>query len=187
MIFVIPAFQGKCSRTGGGELPVPAVVIAMSEFSSVLWYLIFGGIFGGVYFFMEAWYNEKMNIMDRVLLKLPFWCPVPKSVSPGADDAYAVDMFAGVPPGERWIQWVAHLAIRCLSAPTRGSARSVGGTRATCSHDQYQPVPVHGAANVRLGEFRFDRSHVGRPPRPPRGRVDDMVAGISSLMGPSSS
>ena len=55
MIFVIPAFKEVFSNFGG-ELPVPTlIVIAMSEFFVKYWYLIFGGLGGGVYFFMESW------------------------------------------------------------------------------------------------------------------------------------
>ena len=75
MIFVIPAFK-EVFANFGGELPAPTlIVIAMSEIFVAYWWLIFGGIGGGVYFFMEAWKrNEKMqNVMDRVMLKLPIF------------------------------------------------------------------------------------------------------------------
>jgi type IV pilus assembly protein PilC len=43
------------------------VVIAISEFFVKYWWLIFGGLGGGFYFFMQAWKrNEKVQIfMDR--------------------------------------------------------------------------------------------------------------------------
>ena len=75
MIFVIPSFK-QVFTSFGGELPMPTLmVIAMSEFFIQYWYLIFGGIGGGVYFFMESWKrNKKMQaVMDRIMLKLPIF------------------------------------------------------------------------------------------------------------------
>ena len=75
MIFVIPSFK-EVFKSFGGELPMPTlIVIAMSEFFIKYWYLIFGGIGGGVYFFLESWKrNKKMQmVMDRVMLKLPIF------------------------------------------------------------------------------------------------------------------
>ena len=63
MIFVIPAFKEVFSSFGA-DLPAPTlIVIALSEIFVKYWWLIFGGIGGGFYFFMEAWQrSEKMQI-----------------------------------------------------------------------------------------------------------------------------
>ena len=68
MIFVIPAFK-DVFRSFGADLPAPTLfVIAMSEFFVKYWWLIFGGIGGGIYFFMQAWKRtEKVQMfMDRL-------------------------------------------------------------------------------------------------------------------------
>ena len=73
MIFVIPAFK-EVFTSFGADLPGPTlVVMAMSEIFVKYWWLIFGVIGGGFYFFMQAWRrSEKMQIaMDRFLLKIP--------------------------------------------------------------------------------------------------------------------
>ena len=73
MIFVIPAFKSVFSSFGA-DLPAPTLlVIAISEFFVAYWWLIFGGIGGGLYFFFQAWQrNEKVQrFMDRALLKVP--------------------------------------------------------------------------------------------------------------------
>jgi type IV pilus assembly protein PilC len=73
MIFVIPSFK-QVFTSFGGELPMPTqVVISMSEYFVKYWWLIFGGIGGGLYFFLQSWKrNEKMQrFMDRLMLKLP--------------------------------------------------------------------------------------------------------------------
>src|SRR5450830_1204677 len=75
MIFVVPAFKEVFSNFGA-DLPAPTlVVIAISEFFVKYWWLIFGGLGGGVYFFMQAWKrNEKMqHVMDRIMLKMPIF------------------------------------------------------------------------------------------------------------------
>src|SRR4051812_35634549 len=75
MIFVIPAFK-QVFTSFGADLPAPTLfVIAVSEFFVKYWWLIFGGIGGGLYFFMQAWRrNEKMQqFMDRLMLKLPLF------------------------------------------------------------------------------------------------------------------
>ncbi|WP_374668085.1 type II secretion system F family protein, partial [Ramlibacter sp.] len=73
MIFVIPAFK-EVFTSFGADLPAPTLfVIAMSEFFVKYWWLIFGGLGGGFYFFMQAWKrSEKVQMfMDRLMLKLP--------------------------------------------------------------------------------------------------------------------
>src|SRR5215207_9863445 len=73
MIFVIPAFKEVFSSFGA-DLPAPTLfVIAVSEFFVKFWWLIFGGIGGGLYFFMQAWKrSEKVQaFMDRAMLKMP--------------------------------------------------------------------------------------------------------------------
>src|SRR5881275_1031614 len=68
MIFVIPAFK-EVFTSFGADLPAPTLlVIGMSEFFVKYWWLIFGVIGGGLYFFFQAWRrNEKMQqFMDRL-------------------------------------------------------------------------------------------------------------------------
>src|SRR5919112_79845 len=68
MIFVIPAFK-QVFTSFGADLPAPTLfVIGMSEFFVSYWYIIFGVIGGGFYFFMQSWKrNEKVQIfMDRL-------------------------------------------------------------------------------------------------------------------------
>ena len=71
MIFVIPAFK-QVFTSFGADLPAPTLfVMAMSEFFVAYWWLIFGVIGGGLYFFFQAWKrNEKVQrFMDRLLLR----------------------------------------------------------------------------------------------------------------------
>src|SRR5512141_1034651 len=59
MIFVIPAFKEVFSSFGA-DLPAPTlIVIAMSEFFVKFWWLIFGSLGGGLYFFAQAWKRSE--------------------------------------------------------------------------------------------------------------------------------
>src|SRR4029079_6505087 len=100
MIFVIPAFKTVFSSFGA-DLPAPTlIVIAISEFFVAYWWLIFGGIGGGLYFFFQAWKrNEKMQkFMDRALLKIPvFGALIEKSCIARWTRTLATMFAAGVP------------------------------------------------------------------------------------------
>jgi type IV pilus assembly protein PilC len=59
MIFVIPAFK-EVFTSFGADLPAPTLlVIAISEFFVQWWWLIFGGLGFGFYFFMQAWKRNE--------------------------------------------------------------------------------------------------------------------------------
>ena len=73
MIFVIPAFK-QVFTSFGADLPTPTlIVMGISDFFVSYWYLIFGLIGGGFYFFMEAWRRSfPMQVfMDKLALKVP--------------------------------------------------------------------------------------------------------------------
>ncbi len=73
MIFVIPAFK-KLFEGFGADLPGPTlIVMAISDVFVQYWWLIFGSIGGGFWFFFYTWKRStKMQIvMDRLFLKIP--------------------------------------------------------------------------------------------------------------------
>ena len=73
MIFVIPAFK-QVFTSFGADLPTPTlVVMAISDWFVKFWYIIFAGIGGGVYGFLESWKRSQavQIFMDRLMLKLP--------------------------------------------------------------------------------------------------------------------
>ncbi len=73
MIFVIPSFKNVFTSFGA-DLPAPTlVVIAMSDFFVKYWYVVFGLLFGGIYFLVQAWKRslKVQALVDRTLLKLP--------------------------------------------------------------------------------------------------------------------
>ncbi|MDH4234989.1 MAG: type II secretion system F family protein [Gallionella sp.] len=75
MIFVIPAFK-ELFEGFGANLPAPTLVLmGISDFFVSYWYLIFGGVGGGLYTFFYFWKRSKkvQNAMDRLMLKLPIF------------------------------------------------------------------------------------------------------------------
>jgi type IV pilus assembly protein PilC len=73
MIFVIPSFKNVFTSFGA-DLPAPTLfVIAMSDFFVKYWYIVFGLLFGGIYFLIQGWRRSPkvQAIVDRSLLKLP--------------------------------------------------------------------------------------------------------------------
>jgi type IV pilus assembly protein PilC len=73
MIFVIPSFK-TVFTSFGADLPAPTlVVIAMSDFFVKYWYIVFGILFGGIYFLVQAWRRSPkvQAVIDRSVLKLP--------------------------------------------------------------------------------------------------------------------
>jgi type IV pilus assembly protein PilC len=73
MIFVIPQFK-ELFAGFGANLPAPTLVVMnISEIFVKYWYIIFGGIGGAGWLFMNSLKrSEKMQFaMDRLMLKLP--------------------------------------------------------------------------------------------------------------------
>jgi type IV pilus assembly protein PilC len=73
MIFVIPAFK-QVFTSFGADLPGPTLfVMAVSDIFVRYWYLIFGGIIGGLYGFFALWKRSVpvQIFMDRMMLRVP--------------------------------------------------------------------------------------------------------------------
>jgi type IV pilus assembly protein PilC len=73
MIFVIPQFK-ELFQGFGASLPAPTVIVMqMSDFFVSYWYIMFAGIGGSFWLFMNAFRrSEKMQFaMDRLMLKAP--------------------------------------------------------------------------------------------------------------------
>ena len=100
MIFVIPAFKSVFSSFGA-DLPGPTLlVMAISDFFVTYWYIIFGLLFGGLYFFFQAWRRSPrmQAIMDRVLLQAPIFGELVRKSSVARWTRTLATMFAaGVP------------------------------------------------------------------------------------------
>jgi type IV pilus assembly protein PilC len=189
MIFVVPSFK-EVFASFGGELPAPTLlVIAMSEFFVKYWYLIFGGIGGGVYFFLESWKrNEKVQeFMDRLMRKLPiFGALVEKSCIARWTRTLSTMFAAGVPLVEA-LDSVGGAAgnVVYLHATQKIQQEVSTGTALTAAMSNANLFPSMVLQMCAIGEESGSIDHMlGKCADFYEAEVDDMVAGISSLMEP---
>ena len=189
MIFVVPAFKEVFSNFGA-DLPAPTlVVIAISEFFVKYWWLVFGGLGGGVYFFMQAWKrNEKMqHVMDRVLLKMPiFGVLVDKSCIARWTRTLSTMFAAGVPLVEALDSVGGAAGNSVYELGTKKIQQEVStGTALTVAMTNTNLFPSMVLQMCSIGEESGSLDHMlGKAADFYEAEVDDMVAGISSLMEP---
>lgn len=189
MIFVIPAFKEVFSSFGA-DLPAPTlVVIAISEFFVSYWWLIFGGLGGGFYFFMQAWRrNERVQeFMDRVMLKLPiFGTLVEKSCIARWTRTLATMFAAGVPLVEALDSVGGAAGNSVFTKATIKIQQEVStGTALTVAMTNANLFPSMVLQMCAIGEESGSIDHMlGKAADFYEAEVDDMVAGISSLMEP---
>jgi type IV pilus assembly protein PilC len=189
MIFVIPAFKQVFSSFGA-DLPAPTLfVMAISEFFVAYWWLIFGGIGGGLYFFMQAWRrSEKMQrVMDRVLLKVPvFGVLIEKSCIARWTRTLSTMFAAGVPLVEA-LDSVGGASGNSLYADaTEKIQQEVStGTSLTAAMGNANLFPTMVLQMCAIGEESGSVDHMlGKAADFYEAEVDEMVAGLSSLMEP---
>ena len=189
MIFVIPSFKSVFSSFGA-DLPAPTLmVIAISEFFVSYWWLIFGGIGGGLYFFMQAWKrNEKMQkVMDRLLLKVPVFGPlIEKSCIARWTRTLSTMFAAGVPLVEA-LDSVGGASGNSLYADaTEKIQQEVStGTSLTAAMSNAKLFPTMVLQMCSIGEESGSVDHMlGKAADFYEAEVDEMVAGLSSLMEP---
>ena len=189
MIFVIPAFKEVFSNFGA-ELPAPTLfTIAISEFFVAHWWWMFPLIFGGIYFFMQAWKrNEKVQMfMDRFLLKIPIFGPlVEKSVVARWTRTLSTMFAAGVPLVES-LDSVGGASGNALYAQaTEKIQQEVStGTSLTNAMANVNLFPSIVLQMAAIGEESGSLDHMlGKAADFYEAEVDEMVAGLSSLMEP---
>ncbi|MES3002549.1 MAG: type II secretion system F family protein [Pseudomonadota bacterium] len=189
MIFVIPAFKEVFSSFGA-DLPAPTLfVIGLSEIFVKFWWLIFGGVGGGLYFFMQAWKrNEKVQIfMDRVMLKLPvFGALVYKSVIARWTRTLATMFAAGVPLVEALDSVGGAAGNYIFQVATEKIQLEVStGTSLTAAMTNANVFPTMVLQMCAIGEESGALDHMlGKAADFFEAEVDDMVEGLSSLMEP---
>ncbi|MBL8333747.1 MAG: type II secretion system F family protein [Rubrivivax sp.] len=189
MIFVIPAFKDVFTSFGG-ELPAPTLfVIAMSEFFVQYWWAIFGFLFGGTYFFFQAWKrSEKMQMtMDRLLLKVPvFGDLIHKSVIARWTRTLSTMFAAGVPLVEALDSVGGASGNAVYQQATEQIQKDVStGSALTTSMTQTGVFPVMVLQMAAIGEESGSLDHMlSKAAEFYEEEVDEMVKGLSSLMEP---
>ena len=189
MIFVIPAFK-EVFTSFGADLPAPTlIVMAISEVFVAYWWLIFGVIGGGLYFFMQAWRrNEKVQrVMDRLLLRLPvFGSLIDKSCVARWTRTLSTMFAAGVPLVEA-LDSVGGASGNSLYADaTEKIQQEVStGTSLTAAMSNANLFPTMVLQMCAIGEESGSVDHMlGKAADFYEAEVDEMVAGLSSLMEP---
>ncbi len=189
MIFVVPAFK-EVFANFGADLPGPTLfVIALSEIFVQYWWLIFGGLFGGFYFFMQAWRRSKamQMVMDRVLLRMPiFGTLVEKSCVARWTRTLATMFAAGVPLVEALNSVGGAAGNSVYTAATVKIQQEVStGTALTEAMTNVKLFPSMVLQMCAIGEESGSVDHMlGKAADFFESEVDDMIAGISSLMEP---
>ena len=189
MIFVIPAFKSVFSSFGA-DLPAPTLfVIAISEFFVAYWWLIFGGIGGGLYFFFQAWQrNENVQrFMDRALLKVPvFGVLIEKSCIARWTRTLSTMFAAGVPLVEALESVGGASGNSKYADATEKIQQEVStGTSLTAAMTNANLFPSMVLQMCAIGEESGSIDHMlGKAADFYEAEVDEMVAGLSSLMEP---
>src|SRR5437868_6920748 len=189
MIFVIPAFKDVFTSFGA-DLPAPTlVVIALSEFFVKFWYLIFGILIGGTYFFFQSWKrSERMQrTMDRLLLKVPiFGDLVNKSAIARWTRTLSTMFAAGVPLVEALDSVGGASGNAVYSEATEQIQKDVStGSALTTSMQTTGVFPVMVLQMCAIGEESGSLDHMlGKAAEFYEDEVDEAVKGLSSLMEP---
>ena len=189
MIFVIPAFK-EVFTSFGADLPAPTLfVIGLSDTFVRWWWLIFGVLGGGIYFFMQAWRrNEKMQMfMDRLLLRLPIFGPlVDKSCVARWTRTLSTMFAAGVPLVEALDSVGGAAGNSVYEIATKKIQQEVSvGTSLTAAMTDANVFPSMVLQMCAIGEESGSIDHMlGKAADFFEAEVDDMEAGLSSLMEP---
>ncbi|GAB2832897.1 type II secretion system F family protein [Comamonas piscis] len=189
MIFVIPAFKEVFSSFGA-DLPGPTlIVMAISEFFVSYWYLIFFGIGGSIYFFLQAWKrSEKMQrTMDRWLLKVPIFGPlIEKSCVARWTRTLSTMFAAGVPLVEALDSVGGASGNAVFAVATEKIQQQVStGTSLTVAMSDANVFPSMVLQMCAIGEESGSIDHMlSKAADFYEAEVDEAVAGLSSLMEP---
>lgn len=189
MIFVIPAFK-DVFKSFGADLPAPTLfVMAMSEIFVAYWWLIFGVMGGGLYFFFQSWKrSEKMQkFMDRLLLKIPvFGQLIYKSAVARWTRTLATMFAAGVPLVEALDSVGGASGNAVFVEATEKIQRDVStGASLTTSMQTTGIFPVMVLQMSSIGEESGSLDHMlGKAADFYEEEVDDAVKALSSLMEP---
>ena len=189
MIFVVPAFKDVFSSFGA-TLPTPTlIVIAMSEFFVSYWWAIFGGIGGGLYFFIQSWKRSvKMQAtMDRILLKIPvFGDLLYKSAVARWTRTLSTMFAAGVPLVEALDSVGGASGNAVFSEATEKIQRDVStGTALTTSMQATGIFPSMVLQMAAIGEESGSLDHMlAKSAEFYEDEVDEAVNALASLMEP---
>ncbi|HJU98919.1 MAG TPA: type II secretion system F family protein [Burkholderiaceae bacterium] len=189
MIWVVPAFK-DVFKSFGADLPAPTLaVMAISEFFVKWWYVIFGGLFGALYFFFRAWQRSAkvQRFMDVTLLKLPIFGEVIRKATIARWTRTLSTMFAAGVPLVESLDSVGGAAGNAvyLDATRRIQSEVSTGVSLTVAMQNADVFPNMVTQMVAIGEESGSLdAMLGKVADFYEEEVDDAVASLSSLMEP---
>ena len=189
MIFVIPVFA-DVFKSFGGELPAPTqAVMWLSEQFVAYWWVLFGVLFGGGYFFMQSWRRStSMQLaMDRLLLRAPvFGDLIRKAILARWTRTLSTMFGAGVPLVEALDSVGGASGNAVYALATEQIQREVStGTSLTMAMQNAGVFPTMVLQMTSIGEESGSLDHMlAKAAEFYEEEVDEMVKGLSSLLEP---
>jgi type IV pilus assembly protein PilC len=189
MIWVVPAFK-EVFTSFGADLPAPTlIVMGISDFVVKWWWLIFGGLFGALYFFFQSWKRSvpMQNAMDRILLRLPVFGAVIRKATIARWTRTLATMFAAGVPLVEALDSVGGASGNYvyLEATKKIQTEVSTGTSLTVSMQNTGVFPSLVTQMVAIGEESGALDGMlGKVADFFEEEVDEAVAALSSLMEP---
>ncbi|MES2534550.1 MAG: type II secretion system F family protein [Pseudomonadota bacterium] len=189
MIWVVPAFKSVFESFGAG-LPAPTLfVMAISDFFVSYWYLIFGTVFGSIYFFFQAWQRslKMQRTMDALLLKAPIFGAVVRKATIARWTRTLATMFAAGVPLVEALDSVGGASGNAvyLDATKKIQTEVSTGTSLTTAMQNSGVFPNMVTQMVSIGEESGSLDQMlGKVADFYEEEVDEAVESLSSLMEP---
>jgi type IV pilus assembly protein PilC len=189
MIWVVPAFK-DVFKSFGADLPAPTLfVMAVSDFFVANWYIIFGGLFAGLYLFFQSWKRSPkvQRFMDTTLLRAPVFGDVIRKATIARWTRTLATMFAaGVPLVESLDSVGGASGNAVYVDATRKIQTEVStGTSLTVAMQNSDVFPNMVTQMVAIGEESGALDQMlGKVADFYEQEVDEAVESLSSLMEP---
>jgi len=189
MIFVIPAFK-QVFTSFGADLPAPTLfVMAVSDTFVKYWYLIFGGVIGGVWGLLALWKRSipVQIFMDRVMLRVPVFGDLVKKSTIARWTRTLSTMFAaGVPLVEALDSVGGASGNYIYVMATKEIQQKVStGSSLTAAMQESNVFPPMVIQMVSIGEESGALDNMlGKVADFFEAEVDEAVKALSSLMEP---
>jgi type IV pilus assembly protein PilC len=189
MLFVIPAFK-EVFTSFGADLPAPTLAVMwLSDMFVRYWWVLFGVIAGGGYFFIQSWRrSERMQmVMDRLFLRMPIFGElIRKGVLARWTRTLSTMFGAGVPLVEALDSVGGAAGNAVYAQATEKIQKEVStGTSLTMAMQNTGVFPTMVLQMAAIGEESGSLDHMlGKAAEFYEDEVDEMVKGLSSLMEP---
>jgi type IV pilus assembly protein PilC len=189
MIWVVPAFK-DVFKSFGADLPAPTLfVMAISDFFVANWYIIFGGLFAGLYLFFQSWKRspQVQRVMDKVLLQAPIFGEVIRKATIARWTRTLATMFAAGVPLVESLDSVGGASGNTIyiDATKKIQTEVSTGTSLTAAMQNSNVFPNMVTQMVAIGEESGALDQMlGKVADFFEAEVDEAVESLSSLMEP---